>query len=143
MSKNNPVTKKSFFEDIASTIEPREFTYNGKEKRVWVRRITGVERVKINQGVRYKATPDPATGKMVASMEFDKVDDLRRSYLLIYYAICDDDGSRVFRNPEAVAEEEGGIIDALLKIANEFNTEDTNEVVGKPSTTRESATSSD
>lgn len=111
--------KCTFYDDIIDgEAESKTFTYRGKEKTAFFRRITGGERITLLRGQKMQAGGDAKP-----SFTIDLAESAERNALLIAYSNVDAEGKPVFSGAEAVKKLPDDLITILYGFAAEVNKE--------------------
>lgn len=123
MSKQN-VNPRDYYASLMSDgPAERAISVNGKRMTIYVRKITGAERIKINGDQTFRRGGD---GGAEVVMNLGEV--MARTHRMIFYANVTADGDRIFKNAEEVGQVlEGPILDAVYRECNDYNAEDPNE----------------
>lgn len=119
---SNDKASKYYDDIIDGEAESRTFTYRGKEKTVFFRRITGGERIALLRGQKMQAGGDSKP-----TFSIDLADSAERNALLIAYSNVDETGKPVFSGAEAVKKLPDDLITILHKFASEVNAEEIDE----------------
>ena len=113
----------------------RTVKWDGEEKTVFVRRITAAERVQLVQGQKVSTKAKRAHGEKDADSETEIEVDLGAQegtkQKLVFFAICKEDGSKLFSSHRDVGRLPGGLVNALFKVASEVNKDETEDELGK------------
>jgi len=111
--------KCTFYDDIIDNeAESKTFTYRGKEKTAFFRRINGAERITLLRGQKMQAGGDSKP-----SFTIDLAESAERNALLIAYSNVDAEGKPVFSGAEAVKKLPDDLITILYGFAAEVNKE--------------------
>lgn len=124
--QQNTNSGKDYYSELLDGPQERTIQVNGREKQTFFRRLTAGERIRVNQGVRFKTL-----GKGKTESTVDLSDFMKRQHLLVMYSNCRENGGRIFRSEQEVAEIDGAIFDELVKYSEEINKEDSNEGKGE------------
>jgi hypothetical protein len=107
---------KSLSEVLANTNTPaaRTVTVDGEDVRVFVRQITAGEQQQLLIGQKVTG------GAGGASVEIDLQLSELAKHMMVRFAICDEDGKRVFADGE-VGKLPARLVDQLFQVAKEVN----------------------
>lgn len=77
--------------------EPREVTIDGRTGTIWLKRLTAGQRQNLLKGLKVGHSP----GKENV-VELDLAENEHQRQLLVFYSLCNADGSKAFKNLEHV-----------------------------------------
>ena len=93
----------------------RRINVNGEDVRIYVRMITASEQQQLLIGQKVTG------GSGGASVEIDLQLSETAKHKMVWFAICDEDGKRVFANDREVAKMPARLADQLFQAAKEVN----------------------
>lgn len=96
----------------------KEISFNGQTGTAYFRRMTGAQKLQLVKGRKYNYN---AREKQVDVLEIDLEENERTQHMVIAFCVCNEDGTPKFKNPEAAAKLDAGLLNALFKAANEVN----------------------
>lgn len=97
----------------------REITFNGKAAKAHFKRITAGEREQILRGMK---AVHQIGGK--ATVELDLCENEKQRHLLVFFSVCNPDGSRYFKKLDDVKAWPSRFIAMLAEHASAVNDED-------------------
>lgn len=116
--------KPGFYDDILNgELEKRDFTYNGKQKTTFFRKVSGAERIELLRGQTMQA----GGGNEKPTFSIDLADSAERNAKLIAFSNVDGDGKQIFANGAEVKKLPDDLISILYKFASEVNKEEMDE----------------
>lgn len=108
---------------LASLLAPaapveKSLTFNGKTGPAYFKLITAGERAQLLKGQRVQATSGEKS-----TYEIDLGQNAEQKHLLVFFSCCKPDGTRYFRNIEAVRAAPSPLLEKLYALASEVNKE--------------------
>lgn len=115
---------QTFIDGNSGPVE-RTVRWGGQEQIGYFRRISAGERMQLVQGQKVTATNGQA------EIEIDLGAQENTKHRMVFFACCKQDGSRLFDKVKDVAALDGSLVNALFKIAQDVNKDESEEDLGK------------
>ena len=104
----------------------KEITKSGKAVTVWFRKISAGQRERVLEGTSVSHQQGKA-----GTIEIDLGKNERQRQLMVMYSVCDEKGTRLFKDIKSVAALQSDTLAALYDHADAHNKE-SDEDLGKP-----------
>lgn len=108
---------KEFLSDGAPVL--KEVKFSGKTISLHFRRISGGEKANLLKGQKVQA----GAGKS-STFEVDLGENAHNKAQLVFYSLCNEDGTRAFKKLEDAKAIDAGKLEALYQAASEVNSDD-------------------
>lgn len=107
-----------FLAELVAVGQPveRDIKVGDKIGKVFFRRITAGQRVKLLAGQKYRGG-----GADGGSIEIDLQESERMKHLMVLFSVCDAEGKPAFKTSDDVAKLEAVTVDALYAVAKDIN----------------------
>jgi hypothetical protein len=93
-------------------------TFDGATGPIFFKRITAGEKASLMQGQRVQAKQGEKS-----TYEIDLGQNAKTKQMMVWYSVCNADGSRAFKKQDEVKDADSLLIDALYHHASEVNKE--------------------